>query len=1104
MRNLKKFLALVLAMMMALSLMVTVNAATTNFTDEGNIDSKYLEAVSVLNALKVIKGRGSSTNMEPKSDITRGEFATILYRLVTGDVNNEKQSAYAGWGNFTDTTPGAYYDGALDYIQKEGIMQGSNGKFYPDLPISGIDATVALLRAVGIGRNGGYSGSDYGYYALVDAEKYGLTNVVTLKNLTKSATTREIIAQMVFNALTFVPADKDGNPGKPAKHYVAGGKEFGSASEAESFYGTSLDRIQDIEQHTYYPNSLAELRFGYLHVSEESHDKFHRPTVAWVQGTDGKETTLIASVQKADYTYNIEGYDILTGKIAKTLQRNILKNSTDAFTVYYNGVEVSDPNSPNWCQNNEITTKYGAATTGLWVDDNNGIPGLEVYIYGTDVVVCEAYLAKVGKAAKTDADIDVAVYEVGANSVVTITGYGKTPSTGYTFVIDKTLETYETVAAHQGEYMAIYVRPEFSNKAQWAAATPALVNEDDVILDIVPMTGEKIHIAERTVKHARYDSYIRTLDSKQYRFNNEAVLLKGYTETPTAFLQNMLAGVNPMIDLGLTTMYRHNGYILLLDQTSPTPTVNSWHVGGYAYFYDVKRIEDNGTDDSYVWESDGGKNPGLADSVYFHGRLLLAELNKGAEGFEPTLVDPAVVALSDGLKTKLGVAGTGEALYTSTYNAFVDMLGTLVYYTYDANSRVYTIRECFPGTMIGGANYTAGTAKTELDNDGGIHNTVRFETGYGKLEITENKSEGKVPNTVSLNDTTKDDSLNVAFDSKTVFIVVTTAPPGQGTTKSNFKATAQIFDIYNVPGDLLKEDTAIVTAVVDCLDADGYDIKDAGGTYLVDDTYKIADGKQDNTTTTPIARVVLIVDKGSQTIEKSNDVYFIVRDPEAPQTKMYRDETLPEGTAAGQLDNPANIIWYYEYQAVINNSVQDTIMIEVDAAKWLHIDRFVCDPFGPAGKYGQDNATADVGYALRTNVTFEPFPRKDGSVVQVLTLNRAKASTLIDNELEIRFTGVTEFGNDHIKLTGVTDRALAQVSDGREDYLIEPACKYAYAYDREKGTVTQIELAKLTIKDFTGTGKYAGKGGLAVRNTSHTLVTGLFLDMTDIPVNPDP
>ena len=90
MRNLKKILALALALVMTLSLMTVANA----FNDDKDIDATYNEAVQVLTGLKVFKGVNDGSNFAPKQTITRGEVAAIIYRIVTGDVNDTQAGIY--------------------------------------------------------------------------------------------------------------------------------------------------------------------------------------------------------------------------------------------------------------------------------------------------------------------------------------------------------------------------------------------------------------------------------------------------------------------------------------------------------------------------------------------------------------------------------------------------------------------------------------------------------------------------------------------------------------------------------------------------------------------------------------------------------------------------------------------------------------------------------------------------------------------------------------------------------------------------------------------------------------------------------------------------
>ena len=140
MRNLKKFLALVLAMVMTLSLMVTVNASS--FDDDEDITKVYAEAVDVLTELGVIKGYGGDDPNEgkflPKNNITRAEVAAILYRLYTGDVNDDNIHLYDGFSEFTDVGPSQWFTPYVNFCANNGLIQGrGNGKFDPKGNITG-------------------------------------------------------------------------------------------------------------------------------------------------------------------------------------------------------------------------------------------------------------------------------------------------------------------------------------------------------------------------------------------------------------------------------------------------------------------------------------------------------------------------------------------------------------------------------------------------------------------------------------------------------------------------------------------------------------------------------------------------------------------------------------------------------------------------------------------------------------------------------------------------------------------------------------------------------------------------------------------------------
>ena len=82
MRNLKKILALVLALMMVLSVMATASAL--DFTDADEI--KNTEAVSVMAGLGILSGNPTADGQfafNPTGTLTRGQAAKILAVVYT-------------------------------------------------------------------------------------------------------------------------------------------------------------------------------------------------------------------------------------------------------------------------------------------------------------------------------------------------------------------------------------------------------------------------------------------------------------------------------------------------------------------------------------------------------------------------------------------------------------------------------------------------------------------------------------------------------------------------------------------------------------------------------------------------------------------------------------------------------------------------------------------------------------------------------------------------------------------------------------------------------------------------------------------------------------
>ncbi len=198
MRNLKKFLALVLALMMVVSVMITVSATT--FTDADKIGEDYEDAVDVLTTIGVLHGT-SDTTFSPTSEITRAEMAAIVYRIMTGDVKDENVKQLSGYDNdFTDVPKDAWYEPYVSYCNNSGWLVGDGkGHFMPKDPVDGHQVLAVLLRCLGYDQPGEFTGPDWRIKTAKIAKEQRITDGLKADVKLEKPLQRQQVAQLTYN-----------------------------------------------------------------------------------------------------------------------------------------------------------------------------------------------------------------------------------------------------------------------------------------------------------------------------------------------------------------------------------------------------------------------------------------------------------------------------------------------------------------------------------------------------------------------------------------------------------------------------------------------------------------------------------------------------------------------------------------------------------------------------------------------------------------------------------------------------------------------------------------------------------------------------------------
>ena len=202
MKTLKKTLCVVLAVVMAVGTLA-LTATATDFADDADIT--YDEAVEVLAGLGVFNG--SDNNMfEPTRSIKRSEVAAVLYRMVTGDVDNSQAGLYKDEaGKLKDIDTNKWYAGYVGYCVNAGLIKGDeNDNFNPDASVTGYEVLAMILRAVGYDKQNEFTGSSWKTNVASRARELGVIKNISESTL-NSATPREQVAEMIFQTIANVP-----------------------------------------------------------------------------------------------------------------------------------------------------------------------------------------------------------------------------------------------------------------------------------------------------------------------------------------------------------------------------------------------------------------------------------------------------------------------------------------------------------------------------------------------------------------------------------------------------------------------------------------------------------------------------------------------------------------------------------------------------------------------------------------------------------------------------------------------------------------------------------------------------------------------------------
>ena len=211
----KKFLSLILALLMTASCASAIFADDTAITDEAAdveataaIEDEAVEeateeatpydrAIRFLNTYNIMKGMEDGL-LHAEKAVERYQMALFTGRISTGWVDDDTWEDFdandSGFADLKGTAAENVY-GAMSYVSQKGIIEGyPDGTFKPEQVVTYREALTMAVRTLG------YQGLEYPWGYIETAVKLGLTDGITEVAYT-DVINRGVAAQIIYNAM---------------------------------------------------------------------------------------------------------------------------------------------------------------------------------------------------------------------------------------------------------------------------------------------------------------------------------------------------------------------------------------------------------------------------------------------------------------------------------------------------------------------------------------------------------------------------------------------------------------------------------------------------------------------------------------------------------------------------------------------------------------------------------------------------------------------------------------------------------------------------------------------------------------------------------------